>query len=98
MRRRKARTRTLLSGFSSKLGSETLNVRIYRDREALVCEREVVERDGTTFTMVVPFKEPEDVRALLTADPYYPRMRGEVGRALGTLDKALRQHHGKSAA
>lgn len=98
MKRRKARTRTLLSGFSSKLGSETLNVRIYRDREALVCEREVVERDGTTFTMVVPFKEPEDVRALLTADPYYPRMRGEVGRALGTLDKALRQHHGKSAA
>ena len=97
MRRRKARTRTLLSGFSSKLGSETLNVRIYRDREALVCERELVERDGTSFTMVKPFREPRHVRELLEADPYYPRVRAEVGRALSGLEKALREH-GKRAA
>jgi hypothetical protein len=97
-RRRKAKVRILLSGFSSRVGSETLNVRIYRDREAFVCERELVERDGTSFTMVKPFKEAEDVRALLTADPYYPRVRGQVGRALGTLEKALREQHGKRAA
>ena len=89
-RRPRDKARTLLSGFSSRVGSETLNVRIYRDREALVCERELVERDGTSFTMVKPFKEPEEVRALLSADPYYARVRGEMGRALGTLEKALR--------
>ena len=92
MKRRKVRTRTLLSGFSSRLGSETLNVRIYRDREALVCERELVERDGTSFTMVKPFREPQDVRELLEADPYYPRVRSEVARTLGALDRALREH------
>ena len=97
-RRKKAKARTLLSEFSSRLGAETLNVRIYRERGAFVCERELVERDGTSFTMVKPFKEAEDVRALLTADPYYPRVRGQVGRALGTLDKALREEHGKRAA
>ena len=96
-RRAKTRARTLLSEFSSKVGSETLNVRIYRDREAFVCERELVERDGTSFTMVVPFKETEDARQLLTADPYYPRVRLEVGRALGRLDKAIREQHGKRA-
>lgn len=96
-RRAKAKTRTLLSGFSSKLGSETLNVRIYRDREAFVCEREVVERDGTSFTMVKPFKEADDVRELLQADPYYPRMQGDVDRAIAAFDRALREH-GKRAA
>ena len=97
-RRAKTKARTLLSGFSSKLGSETLNVRIYRDREAFVCERELVERDGTSFTMVVPFEEPEAARDLLTADPYYPRVRAQVGQILGKLDKALREHDGKPAS
>ena len=96
-RRPKARVRILLSRFSSRIGSETLNVRIYRDREAFVCERELVERDGTSFTMVLPFREPEDVRRVLEADPYYPRVRGDVARVLGTLERVLREH-GKRAA
>ncbi|HZS10806.1 MAG TPA: hypothetical protein VFA38_01060 [Nitrospirales bacterium] len=96
-RRPKAKVRILLSGFSSRIGSETLNVRIYRDREAFVCERELVERDGTSFTMVLPFREPEEVRSMLEADPHYPRVRGEVARVLGTLDRVVREH-GKRAA
>ena len=96
-RRAKARSRTLLSEFSSKLGSETLNVRIYRDREAFVCERELVERDGTAFTMVLPFKDPDAARELLEADPYYPRVRLEVGRALGALERAIREHGQRAA-
>lgn len=96
-RRLKAKVRILLSGFSSRIGSETLNVRIYRDREAFVCERELVERDGTSFTMVLPFREPQEVRNLLEVDPYYPRVRGDVARVLGTLDRIVREH-GKRAA
>ncbi len=95
MRRMKRKTRTLLSDFSSKLGSEILNVRIYRDRQAFVCERELVERDGTSFTMVLPFEKAEAARTFLTADPYYPRVRGEVWRTLERLEKVLREHHGK---
>ena len=96
-RPRKQKTRALLSEFSSPLGSEVLRVRIYRDREAFVCERELVERDGTSFTMVLPFKEPGAARTLLAADPYYARVRREVGRALTRLDRALRDPHGKAA-
>ena len=91
---RKQKARALLSEFSSTLGSEILKVRIYRDREAFVCERELVERDGTSFTMVLPFKKPETARRLLTADPYYPRVRSELNRALRRLDTALREHRG----
>lgn len=97
-RRAKAKARVLLSGFSSRFGSETLNVRIYRDRKAFVCERELVERDGTSFTMVVPFQELVTARDLLTSDPYYPKVRAQVGRALGALDKAMHERHGKRAA
>jgi len=97
-RRGRSKTRTLLSEFSSRLGSEILNVRIYRDHEAFVCERELVERDGTSFTMVLPFKERDGARALLTSDPYYPKVRVQVGRALASLDRAFREQHGKRAS
>jgi hypothetical protein len=88
----KRKPRTLLSEFSSSLGNETLNVRFYRDRGSLVCERELVERDGTSFTMVFPFREAEAARALMAADPYYSRVRPEATRALSKLDRALREH------
>lgn len=94
----KLNTRTLLSEFSSTLGSEILNVRIYRDRHAFVCEREIVERDGTSFTMVLPFGNTEAARTLLMSDPYYPRVRGEVWRVLGRLEKELGAHHGKQVS
>jgi len=47
--------------------------------------------------MVLPFKEPGAARALLARDPYYARVRGEVGRALIKLERALRDSHGKAA-
>lgn len=94
-RRAKTKARALLSEFSSRLGSEVLKVRIYQDHEAFVCERELVERDGTSFTMVLPFREPERARTLLTSDPHYLKMRAQVTRALVRLDKALREEHGK---
>ena len=93
----KRKPRTLLSEFSSKVGTETLNVRFYRDRGSLVCEREVVERDGTSFTMVFPFREAQAARDLMAADPYYSRVRPQASRALTQLDRALRAPHEKQA-
>ena len=92
----KRKPRVLLSEFSSKVGNETLKVRFYRDRGSLVCEREVVERDGTSFTMVFPFREAQAARELIAADPYYSRVRPEASRALTKLERALRQRHEKS--
>jgi hypothetical protein len=40
--------------------------------------------------MVFPFSEVDTLRALLTADPYYARVRAEVERVLGRVDRALR--------
>lgn len=93
--RAKNKPRALLSEFSSTLGSEILKVRIYRDHGAFVCERELIERDGTSFTMVLPFKEAERAQVLLASDPYYPKVRGQVARVLTTLNRALREQNGK---
>ena len=93
-KRRKRKARALLSEFSRTLGSEVLKVRLYREREAFVCERELVERDGTSFTMVLPFRDARTARSLLTSDPYYPRVRGEVWWLLGRLDSSLGEQDG----
>jgi hypothetical protein len=92
-RRAKPRARTLLSELSSRVGKETLNIRFYRERGALVCERELVERDGTSFTMIFPFREAATARELLAADPYYSRIQPAATRALTKLDRALRGPH-----
>ena len=94
----KPQARTLLSEFSSRLGYDTLSVRLYHDHETFVCERRLVERDGTSFTLIFPFREPAAARALLAADPYYDRVGGKVGRALISLDSVLRNSFGKPAA
>lgn len=59
----------------------------------MVCERELVERDGTSFTMVFPFRKPEAARELLAADPYYSRMQPAAARALMKLERLLREGH-----
>jgi hypothetical protein len=87
--------RILLTEFSSKLGSETLNVRVYREAGSFICEREVVERDGTSFTMVLPVREAQAVRKFLAADPHYAEVRPAAVRALQNFERAVRTSHGK---
>ena len=88
--------RKLLSEFSSPLGNEILSVRIYRDREKFICERRLVERDGTSFTMVLPFAEPQAARVFLSADPYYSQVQREVKQVLVRLDRAWYRVNGKA--
>ncbi len=88
--------RKLLTEFSSPLGSETLSVRIYRDRETFICERRLVERDGTSFTIALPFTEPQAARVFLSADPYYSHVKLEVRQVLVRLDRAWRRVNGKA--
>ena len=87
--------RKLFSEFSSTLGSETLNVRIYQENSTFICEREIVERDGTSFTMLIPFSEAATVRKLLATDPCFSQVTGQVGRILVSLDRVLRDKHAK---
>lgn len=87
--------RQLLSEFSSQVGTETLSIRLYSQRESFICERRLVERDGSSFTIVLPFKEPQSARSFLLADPHYGRVRKEMGQVLVRLDQKWRAGNGK---
>jgi hypothetical protein len=92
----KQQARTLLSEFCRKLGSDTLSFRIYHDRELFTFERRLVERGGSSFTMVLQFSEPQAARKFLVADPYYSQVKKDVGRVLVRLDRAWRNTDGKA--
>lgn len=96
--RRTAQVRALLGEFSSKVGKETLSFRIFHDHETFVCERRFVEKDGTSFTVVLPFDELAVARAFLAADPYYDQLRDKVGRVLIRLNSESGDVGGKSSA
>jgi hypothetical protein len=66
-------------------GQKTLQVRVYREYNAFVCERVVVERDGSTYTQTLAVRSLAEVTSLLHADPYYPDMRARVDFLLNRL-------------
>lgn len=87
---RKPRAKILLGEFSRCFGNETLRVRVYQDRRSRVCERELVERDGTSFVMVLPFQEVDALRLFLKEDPHYVHVRTDVDRVLSGVVRAIR--------
>ena len=84
----KRKARTLLSEFSARIGAETLKVRFYREGRSYVCERELIERDGTSFTTVVPFSDCQTAQTVLASDPYYSQVKLKAKRALASLEGA----------
>ena len=66
-------------------GKKTLQVRVYRECNAFVCERAVVERDGSTYTQTLAVRSLDEVTRLLQADLYYPEMRARVDFLLNRL-------------
>jgi hypothetical protein len=66
-------------------GRKMLQVRVYREYNAFVCERMIVERDGSTYTQTLAVASLDEITSLLQADPYYPDMRARVDFLLNRL-------------
>lgn len=81
--------RTIIAEFSHDLGRKTLQVRIYREYNALVCERAVIERDGSTYTQTLAVRSFDEVANLLQADPYYREVRSRVDYLLNRLAEEM---------
>ena len=93
--RTKVHAPTLLGEFSRRLGQETLSVHVYRDHQSFLLERRVVERDGTSFTVVLPFKETAEIHAMLAVDPYLENFRAQARYLVIGIEKRLRTSYGK---
>lgn len=81
--------RTIFGEFSHDLGKKTLQVRIYREYNALVCERALIERDGSTYTQTLAVRRFDEVANLLQADPYYLEIRPRVEFLLNRLAEEM---------
>lgn len=93
--RSKAQARALLGEFNNRLGREILNIRIYHEHESFIFERQIVERDGTSFTVVLPFRKATAIRNLIAADPYSKYLQLNAERIAVKLEQALWFTHGK---
>src|SRR5512134_3717085 len=78
-------TRRLVGEFSRTIGKETLHIRFYEDLNGFVCERELVERDGTSFVQTLPFTHARQVREFFQADPYYSLLMVDIDKIVARL-------------
>lgn len=96
--RRKAQGPALLGKFSIRFGQETLSVRVYRDGASFILERCIVERDGTSYTVVLPFKEVAAIHGLLTTDPYLENAQSKAKRIALSLERGTWNARGKPSS
>ena len=96
MRQKQGRSnKLLLTTLSKSIGTVTVHFRVYRHNASFVCEHETVERDGTSFTMTVPFTEVALMLKMLKEDPYYTPFRSELGRVASTMTRQSSSHSWK---
>lgn len=76
-----------MADFSKTIGRTILHVRAYREAHGFLCERELIENDGTAFIQALPFVHVDQLREFLMADPLYKEMRKEAIKMLSFITK-----------
>ena len=77
--------RPAFAEFSQAIGREIIAVRLYKDQVGYLCEREIVESDGSAFTHVLPFTTTKEVREFLHCDPHFSTIKTCANALLGKL-------------
>lgn len=78
-------TRHTLAEFSQTIGKQVLNVRLFKEHAGYLCERELVESDGSAFTQALPFQSAAAIREFLHSDPHYAAIKGHTYSLLNRL-------------
>lgn len=82
--------RTLVVDGAVSVGTcRLLRLRLWRENRGYLCEREIRERDGSSFVQVLPFDEVEHLRAFLHSDPHYRAVRKLAEQCIATAERRL---------
>lgn len=81
----KQNVRHAFAEFAQVIGKEVVVIRLFREHAGYLCERELVESDGTAFTQALPFKTTKEVREFLHRDPYFSTIKTGANKLLGKL-------------
>ena len=84
------------SQFTQVLGKQVLHLRLYRESNGFLCERELVEPDGTGVMQALPFHTAQEVEEFLASDPHYARIRSGAMKLLHSF--ALEVGHESSSS
>jgi N-acetylmuramoyl-L-alanine amidase CwlA len=77
--------RQAFAEFSQTIGKEIIEIRLYKEQVGYLCERELIESDGSTFTQVLPFTTTNEVREFLHCDPHFSTIKTCANTLLGKL-------------
>jgi hypothetical protein len=88
--------RSPFSEFTQALGKQVLHLRLYREHGGFLCERELVEPDGTGVTQALPFHTAQEVEEFLLSDPHYARVKSGAMKLLHSF--ALEVGHESSSS
>lgn len=78
--------RKLLAQVSKVVAKETLNFRVYREHSGFLCERELIQRDGSRYTQALSFEEIGKLERFLRSDPHYPAIKKEAEKLIDILE------------
>jgi hypothetical protein len=71
--------------FSQTIGKAVIRVRLFKEHAGYLCERELIELDGTAFTQALPFRSLNEVQEFLTCDPHYSTIQKGAKKLLDRL-------------
>lgn len=77
--------RRAFAEFSQEIGKDMIRIRLFKESVGFLCERELVESDGTAFTQVLPFRTTNEVQEFLHCDPHYSTIKRNANELLGKL-------------
>lgn len=78
-------TRRPLSEHSQAIGKQMLFIRLYQESTGFLCERELIETDGTGVFQILPFQKLSEVQEFLVSDPHYLVIKRGASKILDSL-------------
>ena len=78
-------TRRPLSEHSQAIGKQMLHIRLYQESIGYLCERELIETDGTGIVQALPFRALHEIQEFLKSDPHFIEIKKGANKILDCL-------------
>ena len=87
-----------LSEHSQAVGKQMLHIRLYQESIGYLCERELVEADGTGFVQAFPFRRFHQAQEFLKSDPHFTIIKKGANKILDCLALEVSNENSSSKA
>lgn len=82
-------TAELLTECEVRVARDILGIKVMRFGGSFVCERVLIERDGTKSVQCLTFRKIDTLRKFMESDPLYRACQKEIDSVVGTVRKII---------